>query len=97
MFYFQVFPKEYQRALRQAEEEKMALTNGPTSAVESKPAVKDIEDVVPKLDKIRLVCIIPNSDISLIERPILSHSQFLKNTQNPMKFKYIGQLFLLYA
>lgn len=52
-----MFPKEYQRALRQAEEEKMALTNGPTPAAETKPAIKDIEDVVPKLDKIRFLFI----------------------------------------
>lgn len=50
-----MFPKEYQRALRQAEEEKSAQANKPKSAPETKPAVKDIEDVIPKLDKIRFV------------------------------------------
>lgn len=54
-----MFPKEYQRALRQTEEEKkQSLTNGPTAAVEKKSSstVKDIEDVIPKqIDKIRYV------------------------------------------
>ncbi|XP_055950740.1 uncharacterized protein LOC129984806 isoform X1 [Argiope bruennichi] len=54
--FVKVFPKEYQRALRQtAEEEKAHLTNGPTPVVSKPtPAIKDIEDVIPEnLDKIR--------------------------------------------
>ncbi|XP_035214199.1 putative glutamate synthase [NADPH] [Stegodyphus dumicola] len=54
--FVKVFPKEYQRALRQAEEEKLVMTNGPTSAIEATKTatVKDIEDVIPdNLDKVR--------------------------------------------
>ncbi|XP_071038942.1 uncharacterized protein [Parasteatoda tepidariorum] len=49
--FVKVFPKEYQRALRQAAEEA-TLTNGP---VPTPPApIRDIEDVIPdKLDKVR--------------------------------------------
>ncbi|XP_015600408.1 putative glutamate synthase [NADPH] isoform X3 [Cephus cinctus] len=58
--FVKVFPYEYQRALKQMEEDKLAepVVNGNSKAVE--PQVKDIEDVIAdadmeqrKLDKIR--------------------------------------------
>ncbi|KAG8184761.1 hypothetical protein JTE90_019357 [Oedothorax gibbosus] len=52
--FVKVFPKEYQRVLKLAEEEaKAPKVYGPTTVC-SKPAIKDIEDVIPNdLDKIR--------------------------------------------